>query len=149
MIPLYPGPAQKPIKWRSLVQLITPTTSLHGSIDLLAAEDLNSPQFRRRRPSAPAVLQDLRRILPAYILRRHSSTALVNEDSTGKMVSLTNPRKKQKHCRGKLLTYETKHLLKKVKKALKSSSDKLGNGKCLIVSKIFDFIIFSFTAYIF
>uniref|UniRef100_A0A915DKS9 Uncharacterized protein n=1 Tax=Ditylenchus dipsaci TaxID=166011 RepID=A0A915DKS9_9BILA len=77
MIPLYPPqhgpPAFGRPKWRSLVHLITPSHSRRASFDL--GED---SEGRQRRPSAPAVLHDLRRILPGYVHRRyHSSSALL------------------------------------------------------------------------
>lgn len=77
MIPLFPPNSEKPIKWQSLVQLVTQSASRRASID--------NEQTRCRRPSAPAAMQDLRRMLPAYLLQRHSSTSVfVNENFSGR-----------------------------------------------------------------
>ncbi|KAI1715344.1 rhoGAP domain-containing protein [Ditylenchus destructor] len=81
MIPLYPPSRGQPgfhptKKWRSLAHLLTPSGSRRGSFDISC--DIEP---RRRRPSAPAVLhdlkKDLKRRLPAYIRRYHSSSALL------------------------------------------------------------------------
>lgn len=86
MIPLYPPNSTKPIKWQSLVHLVTPAASRRTGIDFLASQEYYiNEQTRCRRPSAPAVMQDLRRMLPGYLLQRHNSTsALINENFPGR-----------------------------------------------------------------
>jgi len=95
MIPLYPPSSKgEPAfhlrrKWRSLVQLITPVPSRRGSFDLLGSHADDEEQGTTagrgggghfRRPSAPAVLHDLRNFIPDYI-RRYQSGQLLSEES--------------------------------------------------------------------
>lgn len=98
MIPLYPPTSNRSgsmpsIKWRSLVHLVTPTTNRRSSFSDLLAElnhlnNLIDPINNNRRPSAPAILEDLRKILPSY-MRRHRSTSVLLVPQTG-ILSIRN-----------------------------------------------------------
>lgn len=78
MIPLYPptnqrhGGSMPSIKWRSLMHLVTtPSASRHVSLSNLVEQQETTTINTERRPSAPAILHDLRARLPTYMRRQH------------------------------------------------------------------------------